>query len=79
MTLVPIPMIELLAIPLPCLILLLILGFHIEDRSRGVCGVVVIIVQANGDSNWQVNEGLRALALNENSTQLVCYRVQWCQ
>lgn len=77
MTLVPISMIELLAIPLPCLILL-ILGFHIEDRSLGVCGVVVI-VQANGDTNWQVNEGLRALALNENSTQLVCYRVQWCQ
>lgn len=78
MTLVPISMIEVSAIPLPCPILVFILGFHIEDRSLGVCGVVVI-VQANGDSNWQVNEGLRALALNENSTQLVCYRVQWCQ
>lgn len=49
-----------------------------DDRSLGVCGGVVI-VEANGDSNWQVNEGLRASALNENSTRLVCYRVQWCQ
>lgn len=37
-----------------------------DDRSPGVCGGVVI-VEANGDSNWQVNEGLRASALNENS------------